>query len=97
MNINMLGDRVLVIPDVAEDKTPGGLFIPEAAKKKPSRGRISGIGPGKRSSSTGELQPMPFQLGDTVLYSQHAGFELTLDGVTYIVLTEGDILCRLKD
>lgn len=95
MNIRMLGDKLLVLPEAAEEKTKGGLFLPEAAKQRPSRGRVYAAGPGKRSNS-GELLLMDFFPGDIVLYSQYAGYEIELDGTTYLVLSEGDIFCKLK-
>jgi chaperonin GroES len=80
-----LADRVLVKPAPAEEKTASGLFIPDTAKEKPQRGEIVAVGPGKKD------EPMNVIVGDQVLYGKYAGTELTIDGVEYLMMKEGDV------
>jgi chaperonin GroES len=84
-----INDRVIVKPHPAEEKTKGGLIIPDTAKEKPLRGEIIAVGPGK----DGNL--MTLQAGDVVLYGKYAGTEFSHDGVDYLVMREDDILVVL--
>ncbi|MFR9605069.1 MAG: co-chaperone GroES [Rikenellaceae bacterium] len=86
MNVKPLSDRVLVLPNAAEEKTAGGLFIPDTAKEKPLSGKIVAAGPG-----TSEIT-MEVAVGDTVLYGKYAGQELNIDGVDYLIMKQSDIL-----
>ncbi|MFI3320321.1 MAG: co-chaperone GroES [Rikenellaceae bacterium] len=86
MNVKPLSDRVLVLPNAAEEKTAGGLFIPDTAKEKPLAGKIVAAGPGTKDVT------MEVAVGDTVLYGKYAGQELNIDGVDYLIMKQSDIL-----
>lgn len=86
MNIKPLSDRVLILPNPAEEKTAGGLFIPDTAKEKPLAGKVVAVGPG-----TSEVT-MEVKVGDTVLYGKYAGTELHADGIDYLIMRQSDIL-----
>ncbi|TNE71638.1 co-chaperone GroES [bacterium] len=89
-SIQPLGDRVLVKPDVAEEKTASGLFIPDTAKEKPQRGTVIAVGGGKVENGT--KIDMTVKAGDKVLYGKYSGTELTLDNEEYMIMRESDIL-----
>lgn len=91
MSLKPLNDRVLVKRLESEEKTAGGLYIPDAAKEKPSRGEIVAVGPGKHADD-GKLIPMSVKAGDIVLFNKYAGTEVKLDGVEHLVMREDDIL-----
>lgn len=95
MNLKPLNDRVLVKRLETEEKTAGGLFIPDTAKEKPSRGEVVAAGPGKVAED-GELIAMTVKKGDTVLFSKYAGTEIKLDGVEHLVMREDDILAIIE-
>jgi len=84
-----INDRVVVKPAPAEEKTKGGIIIPDTAKEKPQRGEIIAVGPGKE----GNL--MTVQVGDIVLYGKYAGQELNHEGSDYLIMREDDILLVL--
>lgn len=84
-----INDRVVVKPAPAEEKTAGGIIIPDTAKEKPQRGEVIAVGPGK----DGNL--MTVQVGDVVLYGKYAGQELSHEGSDYIIMREDDILVVL--
>ena len=86
MTIKPLSDRVLVLPNPAEEKTAGGLFIPDTAKEKPLMGKVVAVGPG-----TTDVK-MEVKEGDTVLYGKYAGTELNIEGVDYLIMKQSDIL-----
>lgn len=86
MSIKPLSDRVLVQPNPAEEKTAGGLIIPDTAKEKPLAGKVIAVGPG-----TSEVK-MEVKEGDQVLYGKYAGTEVTVDGKEYIIMRQSDIL-----
>ena len=86
MTIKPLSDRVLVLPNPAEEKTAGGLFIPATAKEKPLMGKVVAVGPG-----TADVK-MEVKEGDTVLYGKYAGTELNIEGVDYLIMKQSDIL-----
>ncbi len=87
----LLADRVLIKPAAAEEKA-GSIFIPEAAKEKPAEGEVIAVGPGRYENGHA---PMTVQTGDTVLYGKYAGTDVTIDGVSYLVVRESDILAVL--
>ena len=89
--VKPLGDRVSVKINVKEEKTAGGIYIPDAAKEKPQVGEVSAVGAGKLDDK-GVRQPLEVKVGDQVLYSKYAGNELKIDGVEYVLLAEKDIL-----
>jgi chaperonin GroES len=85
VNIKPLADRVLVSPVEAEQKTAGGIIIPDTAKEKPQKGTIIAVGPGKKD------EPMTVKVGDIVLYGKYSGTELQFDGENYLIMKESDI------
>jgi chaperonin GroES len=85
LKIKPLADRVIVEPDVAEEKTAGGIIIPDTAKEKPQKGTVVAVGTGKKD------EPMTVKVGDAVLYGKYAGTEITIDGMTYLIMRESDI------
>ena len=91
MTLKPLSDRVLVKRLESEEKTAGGLYIPDTAKEKPSRGEVIAVGPGKMSND-GKIIAMTVKVGDTVLFNKYAGTEVKLDGVDHLVMREDDIL-----
>ena len=91
MSFKPLNDRVLVKRLESEEKTAGGLFIPDTAKEKPSRGEVVAVGPGKPDDS-GKRVPLGIKAGDIVLFNKYAGTEIKLDGVEHLVMREDDIL-----
>ncbi len=91
MSFKPLSDRVLVKRVDVEEKTAGGLFIPETAKEKPSRAEIIAVGPGKVLDN-GTRVALEVKVGDIVLFGKYAGSEIKLDGVEHLVMREEDIL-----
>ena len=91
MNFKPLNDKVLVKRVDIEEKTAGGLFIPETAKEKPSRGEVIAIGSGKVLDN-GTRIALEVKKGDIVLFGKYAGSEIKLDGVEHLVMREEDIL-----
>jgi chaperonin GroES len=86
VNITPLHDRVIVKPAAAEEKSAGGIIIPDTAKEKPQRGTVVAAGPGKKD------EPMTVKAGDTILYGKYAGTEISLEGQDYLIMRESDIL-----
>ncbi len=91
MKIRPLQDRVLVERVAAEEKSAGGIIIPDSAKEKPQEGKVVAVGSGKRKED-GSLIPMDVKKGDRILFSKYAGNDVTLDGVEYAIMREDDIL-----
>lgn len=91
MKIRPLGDRVLVQRMQSEEKTKGGLFIPETAKEKPIEAKVVSVGPGKRDDS-GKLIEPNVKAGDRVLFGKYSGTEVKIDGEEHLILREEDIL-----
>ena len=89
LTLKPLADRVLIQPSAAEEKTAGGLIIPDTAKEKPQRGKVVAVGAGKKH------EPMTVKVGDTVLYGKYAGTEITVDGSEYLIMREADIFAIL--
>ena len=86
MNIKPLADRVLIAPAPAEERTIGGIIIPDTAKEKPLKGEVVAVGNGTKD------EDMIVKVGDTVLYGKYAGTELELDGTKYLLMRQSDIL-----
>ncbi|MFK8054616.1 MAG: co-chaperone GroES [Saprospiraceae bacterium] len=84
-----INDRVVVKPAAAEERTAGGLIIPDTAKEKPQRGEVVAVGPGKKDV------PMIVKKGDVVLYGKYAGQELNYEGEDYLIVKQDDILVVL--
>ena len=91
MKIRPLQDRVIVERLEAEEKSAGGIIIPDSAKEKPQEGKVIAVGNGKRGDD-GKPQPMDVKAGDRILFSKYAGNDVTLDGTEYIIMREDDIL-----
>jgi chaperonin GroES len=89
-HLKPLADRVVVRPAEAEEKTSGGLIIPDSAQEKPQRGTIVAVGPGRVEN--GSKIDMSVGEGDNVLYGKYAGTEVTLDGDDVLIMRESDIL-----
>jgi chaperonin GroES len=90
INLKPLADRVIVQPKEAEEKTKGGIILPDTAKEKPVEGTIVAAGPGKMSDD-GKLIKMEVKVGDVVLYGKYSGSEVTVDGVEYLIMRESDV------
>ena len=86
-----LGDRVLIKPMEAEEKSAGGIILPEKAQEKPREGKVIAVGPGKLLD-TGERRKMSVKKGDTVVYTEFGGTEITYEGEEYLLIDEGSIL-----
>ncbi|MDY0390150.1 co-chaperone GroES [Desulfobulbus oligotrophicus] len=91
MKIRPLNDRILVKRLEGEEKTAGGIIIPDSAKEKPAEGEVVAVGPGKRSE-TGERVTIDLVVGDRVLFSKYGGTEVKLDGEDFLIMREDDIL-----
>lgn len=91
MKFRPLHDRVVVRRVDAEEKTAGGIIIPETAKEKPSQGDVVAVGPGGRDE-TGKLIPLDVKAGDRVLFGKWSGTEVKIDGVEYLIMKEADLL-----
>jgi chaperonin GroES len=91
MSIKPLHDRIIVEAAAKEEKTAGGIILPDAAQEKPQRGKVLAVGPGKRLDS-GQLAPVDVNPGDTVLYGKYGGTEVTVDGKDYVILRAEDVL-----
>jgi len=96
MKFRPLHDRVVVKRIEAEEKTAGGIIIPDSAKEKPSQGEVVSVGPGGRDES-GKLIPMDVKAGDRVLFGKWSGTEVKIDGVEYLIMKESDIMGVLAD
>jgi chaperonin GroES len=86
VNIKPLADRVVIEPSQAEEKTAGGIIIPDTAKEKPQKGTVVAIGPGKKD------EPLTVKVGDLVLYGKYAGTEITIDDNNFLIMRESDIV-----
>jgi chaperonin GroES len=86
VNIKPLADRVIIEPAQAEQKTAGGIIIPDTAKEKPQRGTVIAVGPGKKD------EPLTVKEGDVVLYGKYAGSEISIDGKDYLIMRESDVV-----
>ena len=89
MNIKPLADRVLILPAPAEEKTIGGIIIPDTAKEKPLKGEVIAVGNGTKD------EEMVLKVGDTVLYGKYAGPELEVEGTKYLIMRQSDVLAVL--
>ena len=90
MNIHPLADRVLILPTPAEEKTIGGIIIPDSAKEKPLKGKVIATGKGTKD------EEMVVKADDTVLYGKYAGTEVELDGTKYLIMRQSDILAIIS-
>jgi chaperonin GroES len=95
MKIRPMNDRILVVRVEEEQKTAGGIIIPDTAKEKPQEGKVVAAGPGKMGDD-GKRIPMDLKKGDRVLFAKYAGSEIKVDGVEHIFMREDDILGILE-
>ena len=95
MKFRPLHDRVVVKRIEAEEKTAGGIIIPDTAKEKPQQGEVVSVGPGGRDEA-GKLIPIDVKPGDRVLFGKWSGTEVKLDGVEYLIMKESDIMGVLE-
>ncbi len=91
MKFKPLRDRVFVKYSSEEEKTAGGLYIPDAAKEKPQKGSVMAVGTG-RITEDGKRQPMEVKVGDTILFDKYSGSKITMDNEEYLIIREEDIL-----
>jgi len=89
MNIKPLADRVLIKPAAAEEKTIGGIIIPDSAKEKPLKGEVMAVGNGTKD------EPMVLNAGDTVLYGKYAGTEIEIESELYLIMRQSDVLATI--
>ena len=90
MKLKPLADRVIIKPLPAEERTKGGIIVPDTAKEKPVMGEVVAVGPGKRGDD-GKIVPMEVKAGDKVLYGKYSGTEVTVDGEEYLIMRESDV------
>ncbi len=95
MNVKPLNDRVLVKRVESEEKSAGGIIIPDTAKEKPQEGRVVAVGPGKLDK--GERLPMSVQVGDRVLFGKYSGTEVNVGGEEHTLLREDEIFATVHD
>ncbi|CAN7560563.1 co-chaperone GroES [Phenylobacterium sp. LjRoot164] len=91
MAFRPLGDRVLVKRVEEEEKTKGGIIIPDTAKEKPQEGEVVAVGPGARDDN-GKLQPLDVKAGDRILFGKWSGTEVKIDGKDLLIMKESDVL-----
>ena len=90
MTVKPMADRILVLPEPAEEKTSTCLFIPDTAKEKPVKGEVVAVGNGTKD------EEMVLKVGDKVLYGKYAGTELEVDGTKYLIMRQGDVLAVVE-
>jgi chaperonin GroES len=90
-----LDDRVVIKPSEAQEKTAGGIFLPDTAKEKPQIGKVVWVGPGKVQED-GKRAPMSVKKNDEVVYGKYMGNEVEVDGEKYVIVREGDVLGVLE-
>ena len=90
MNIKPLSDRVLILPAAAEEKTVGGIIIPDTAKEKPLKGEVIAVGNGTKDEA------MVLKKGDQVLYGKYSGTELEVEGSKYLIMRQSDVLAVIE-
>ncbi len=96
MHFRPLHDRVVVRRIESEEKTAGGIIIPDTAKEKPSQGEVTAVGPGGRDES-GKLTPIDLKVGDRVLFGKWSGTEVKIDGEELLIMKESDIMGVLEE
>ncbi len=95
MAVRPLDDRVLIEPLEAEEKTQGGIVLPDSAKEKPTKGKVISVGDGKLLDN-GKRADLLVKKGDQVLYGKYAGTEISVGGKDYLILKENDILAKIQ-
>ena len=95
MNLKPLADRVIIKPAAAEEKTKGGIILPDTAKEKPMKGEIIAVGTGKVNED-GKVISLEVKVGDKVLYGKYSGTEVNIDDTEYLIMRESDIFAIIK-
>ncbi len=96
LTVEPLDDRVVVKPLEAEEKTAGGIVLPDTAQEKPQRGKVIAVGPGRLLDS-GERATVDVAVGDVILYGKYSGTDVKIAGEEHLILRESDILAKLQD
>jgi chaperonin GroES len=96
MNIRPLRDRIVVKPLEGEEKTAGGIYLPDTAKEKPQQGEVIAVGPGKFIEEKGDRIAPPLDKGDKVIYGKYAGTEVRIAGEEYKILEVKDVLAKFE-
>ena len=96
MKIKPLQDRIVIKRIEEEEKTKGGIIIPDSAKEKPQEGRVVAVGDGKTLES-GQKAPLTVKPGDKILFGKYSGTEIKIDGVEHLILREDDVLAIVED
>ncbi len=95
MNLKPLADRIVVKVVSSEEKTKGGLFLPDTAKEKPQEGEVVAVGSGKVLEN-GQKLPLELKVGDRIIFSKYAGTEVKIDGDEYVIFSERDVLAVIE-
>ena len=95
MKLRPLQDRVIVKQTEAEERTASGIYLPDAAKEKPTKGKVVSVGPGKLDDK-GKPMEIPLRVGDTVYYGKYSGTEVEVEGQKFVILRESDVLGVLE-
>jgi chaperonin GroES len=95
MNLQPLGDRLIVEPLEEEQTTVGGIVLPDTALEKPQRGTVIAAGPGAKNTETGEVIPLDVAVGDVVVFSKYGGTDIRVEGSDYLILRESDVLAKV--
>jgi chaperonin GroES len=95
MKLRPLQDRVIVKQSEAEEKTKSGILLPDAAKEKPTKGKVVAVGPGKLDDN-GKPMELGVRVGDTIYYGKYSGTDVEVNGEKFVILRESDILCVLE-
>lgn len=95
VNLKPLADRLVVKPLEQEEKTPGGIILPETAKEKPQEGEVLAVGPGRMGEDNKRI-PMEVKVGDIVLFAKYAGTEVKIKDEKYLILKESDVLAIVE-
>src|SRR5690606_17422979 len=96
MQLRPLGDRVVVQPIEREERTQGGIYLPDTAKEKPQEGKVVAVGSGKLLQN-GERAPVSVKVGERVLFPTYAGTEVKIDGTEYLIMNENEILAVVEE
>ena len=96
MKVKPLQDRLVIKRIEEEEKTKGGIIIPDAAKEKPQEGRVTAVGDGKTLES-GQKAPLTVKVGDKILFGKYSGTEIKIDGEEHLILREDDVLAIIED
>ncbi|MDQ7844301.1 MAG: co-chaperone GroES [Armatimonadota bacterium] len=96
MKLRPLGDRVVVRPFEDEERTKGGIVLPDTAKEKPQRGEVIAVGPGEWDQEGEKRIPLDVKVGDHVLFAKYSGSEFKIDGVDHLILRASDILAVVE-